>query len=256
MIKYCIVFLFCFSQIVAAETEQVFFITFHKGGTHLLQKALMSLSEKPVVLIPHGSIDHFVQDPDGLSREWNCKIFGQHLSDPFNVLIGNPHFKWKKILLLRDPRDVAVSHTHWMHFCYHANHSQWGDFILQDFIWLPFEEQLNLVLRMSQGSNQCKNALYWMNDPDVLICRFEDLVGPQGGGSSLKQKQTLTRIANHIGLMPTETEIERIADSLFGGTYSFRNGKIGSWKECFNEDHLKLCEDTIGKQLIELGYGE
>jgi hypothetical protein len=93
-----------------------------------------------------------------------------------------------------------------------------------------------------------------MNLPNVLSIRFENLVGPQGGGSQEAQIQTITAIAQHINQPITEYEAIFYGECIFGGTFSFNKGKIGSWKDYFTPDQRKLFKEHAGQLLIDLGY--
>ncbi|WP_145272368.1 hypothetical protein [Tautonia plasticadhaerens] len=57
----------------------------------------------------------------------------------------------------------------------------------------------------------------WVDDPDTLIVRFEDLIGPSGGGDADTQVREVARISEFVGGTPTEPKVEEVAASLWGG---------------------------------------
>ena len=66
--------------------------------------------------------------------------------------------------------------------------------------------------------------------PTILIIRFEDLVGAQGGGSDEVQKQVLLEIGRHLEFELSDQDIRFIQKRLFGGTPTFREGQIKDGK--------------------------
>ena len=93
-----------------------------------------------------------------------------------------------------------------------------------------------------------------MQDPSVLVCRFEDLVGEQGGGSAEKQRAVLRDLAVFLGYPLSEKEIDLVAKQLYGGTWTFRKGKIGLWKDYFSEKSKRLFKQLMGRAVIDWGY--
>jgi hypothetical protein len=69
----------------------------------------------------------------------------------------------------------------------------------------------------------------WSSRPNVTTIRFEDLVGPQGGGND--SQTTVERIAEAMQITLSPERRSEIAKDLFGGTVTFRRGAIGSWQE-------------------------
>jgi len=61
-------------------------------------------------------------------------------------------------------------------------------------------------------------------------------------------------IARHLGQQINRQEAMCIADQLFGGTATFHEGKIGSWKKYFKERHKIAFKKIAGQLLIDLGY--
>ena len=98
------------------------------------------------------------------------------------------------------------------------------------------------------------NFMGWIKEKKIYTVRFEHLVGPQGGGSRIKQINEIICIAKHIGVKITIKMAKKIAINLFGNSATFRKGQIGSWKQYFNKAHIEQFKKECGKLLIDLGY--
>jgi hypothetical protein len=239
-----------------SPTPNILFLTIGKGGTTLLKKAIENIIQKQAALVPFDRYDEFASNPAYYFQQVRRQALGIHCFPCLNPLIDTPLTDFIAIVLIRDLRDVVISATHWMHMIIQNNKVMGRDWIY-DFVQLPMEDQ---ITHMIKGINNhspysmAQNALLWMKHPSVLVVRFEDLVGPQGGGDLKKQKSTLRALAKHIKYDLSDKQIDQIANSLFGGTGTFRKGQIGSWKESFTPYHKELFKEKMGKELIELGY--
>jgi hypothetical protein len=61
-----------------------------------------------------------------------------------------------------------------------------------------------------------------LRHPDILKLRFEDLVGPEGGGTTTAQHEAIARPAEFLNL---SVDISAVASGLNGGTRTFRRGR-------------------------------
>lgn len=89
-----------------------------------------------------------------------------------------------------------------------------------------------------------ESVAQWMTWPGAILAFFEDLVGPNGGGSSSVQLQSLELILDHVGYELDPAEKADLSRTLFSDTGSFfRKGQIADWQthftpyleECFEE---------------------
>jgi hypothetical protein len=188
------------------------------------------------------------------------------------------HSPIRQILGVRDLRDVCVS------IVFQIRKGIWPEFTYcpekrEAFNKLSFDEQLLLVIHQAyelsppniplQLSIQlvAEQAVSLAHDPAIFVCRYEDLVGPQGGGSLERQRRVLEDLAAHLGISLSSQTVEEIAAHLYGdennpfgqGDFqnyhtTFRNGKVDSWKAAFKEEHKIAFKQRLGKQLIALGY--
>ncbi len=122
---------------------------------------------------------------------------------------------------------------------------------------------LGLPAKFAEGSSEplwdintrYSSFMPWLNQEINFTVRFEDLIGPKGGGDSHTQISTLTGVADHLGLKLSSKKILQVADRLYNPkSLTFRKGRIGGWKAMFNDEHKKVFKKLAGELLIELGY--
>ncbi len=87
--------------------------------------------------------------------------------------------------------------------------------------------------------------------PNVLKIRFEDLVGEEGGGTSDKQREVVGRWADFLDV---ETPVDELCEGLFGGTKTFRAGRVEGWREAFKPRHEEAFVREFGDVLADYGY--
>ena len=167
--------------------------------------------------------------------------------------------KYQIIFIERDPRDVVVSFALYIRD--------------KDKKYWPGAQKLSLeetITRLIVGGESMHQTdhhiskygikkmydayLPWTALPNVLTIRFEDLIGPRGGGNLEAQIISITDVAQHIGKTITRAEAISYGDSIFGNTHSFNKGKIGSWKEYFTPEQKELFKKHAGQLLIDLEY--
>jgi len=103
------------------------------------------------------------------------------------------------------------------------------------------------ILRRAEG---------WYLQDEVQIVRFEDLIGPDGGGDSQRQENIISEVLEYLDLDKTRAEIDDLKRNLFGGTHTFRVGKINQWRKDMHPEIYKslLGEISSFPFLKELGY--
>ncbi len=252
-----------------------------KSGTHLLSDCL-SLMPKMMFSGRHFALSEFfcarggASDPrfgePTSSPPLNVERLGRYLGRcPRGMFVTaharfHPDFsdlleelRFKHVLLLRDPRDVAVSHAFYMlrdvlhqHHEYYTKKLKSAEERLMASI-RGFEENAETYLPPIGESFGA--YLPWTHDPSTLVVRFEELIGPQGGGDAEKQLEQIKRIGRFVERPLHREEAARIARSMYGkGSLTFRKGRTGDWRDHFTEAHKRAFKDTAGELLIELGY--
>jgi hypothetical protein len=156
----------------------------------------------------------------------------------------------------RDPRDMLVSHVYYATELYpgHGMHAYYNR--------LPsMEERLNAAIEgvsekgseLSPIREKYDHYLGWLDQPELLSLRFEDLV--------LKREAALAQILDHLakaGFSPQKSREEAIA-SLSSAiaprkSGTFRRGQPGEWREHFTAENIARFKLAAGDLLQRLGY--
>lgn len=230
-----------------------------KSGTHLLVRLLVLLGfEKTglggirshLVSGPYAPIKRLVRgtgsekvtvgvvSPQQISRRWLERRLGKVADGHFVTAhcIYTPQLAdlfrengMKTVCILRDPRDVAVSQLYYIKRL--KNHP-----VHEAFLALPSDhERLLFSIRggrldgreMLSLDERYRRFSGWAKDEGSVVVKFEDLVGPEGGGSAEAQRRAVGRVAEHLGLEADERTLSRVEENLFGAGQTFRKGQIG-----------------------------
>lgn len=246
----------------------IFANSFPKSGTHLLTQILQAFTEiSPAV---DSGLPAVITYEGDTARQ---RELGQILADlksfsPGDIGYGHLHAQGELIdmlsspqfaayFVLRDPRDVVVSHVHYVTEMEtrHALHDYYAH-TLQ-----TFEQRLSasivglehLGLPLPDIFQRFEPFLGWLEVKQVLTLRYEDLMQDR--------KTQLQRILEHASqrgltlycpLADAIQKIEGVLDPQRSPT--FRKGKIGGWRESFTEEHKQLFKEISGDLLIRLGY--
>jgi hypothetical protein len=202
----------------------------------------------------------FADSPSGVC--WFLHQFDPHqIDDGFLsewLDTGSPRI----VFNYRDPRDVLLSMVNFLssettgrgvgHFTDHRLYSG----ILRDAGSLRERLTIALTDPCFPGADAFERGLWMLRHPAVCKVSFEELVGPQGGGSRERQRAAVARIAGFLGAeaAPGHDPVA-VADELFNDrAYSFHRGRIGAWREHFAPEHEKLFEERYGTVLDAYGY--
>jgi hypothetical protein len=230
--------------------------------------SLMTQSAKSEVMGFAGEVE------PGMQEVWSeiRKLSDRTLFLP-GLVVSTHHFNWQKASLrflngwgrtgapyvvynYRDPRAQLVS---MIRFLAESPDDDKDRFVQ---VYRPILRNLGSMDRMLSFAISDTEFPYrdayrqnrWMlHHPNVLKLRFEDLVGEEGGGSRARQQAAVERWARFLAVdVPTEQLIE----GLFGGTRTFSVGRTESWRDVFQEHHLRAFEREFGDVLVDYGYAE
>lgn len=199
----------------------------------------------------------FTETPAGICwvlHEFDLqKIDGRFLREWADT--GEP----KIIFNYRDPRDTIISLINFICGRTKQGLSSFNNLRTFKDILLSkpgFEERLTFAL--SESSFPCQAAdfkrMAWLlHHPGVCKVSYEELVGPQGGGSAQAQVRATTRLIDF--LHASDSPPESIASTLYNpNAFSYHQGKIGAWREAFSPEHCRLVEKRFGEVLSLYGY--
>jgi hypothetical protein len=161
------------------------------------------------------------------------------------------------VLNYRDPRDTVVS---MINFLEGRTREGYGNFYEADIFSAiltgkaTWEQKIDYALRDPAflGRDQFEKAFWLLNHPKVCKVRYEDLVGPRGGGSRRRQIEAVSRVLEHVG---SGEDPERVAHRVYNPeSWSFHQGRIGGWRELFTERNLARFAEQFGDILEQYGY--
>jgi sulfotransferase 6B1 len=261
-----------------------------KSGTHLLGKllSLIGFIDTRIIAGDQGYYDYkeagdwdqweavmnserTIQNPKHFPttfRELSYRLLpGQYVVAHLSTLPGNVESiqenRIRHILIVRDPRDVAVSYYRYLTYMPHACPPVAYHYPCRAID--TDSERLALVLSGIPQQNFMPNlydnlyrhAMPWLDETNVHKVRFENLVGPEGGGSATRQQETLHGICTYLGIEHDGEKVVALANKLFGGnTNTFNKGQIGRWREEFTPRHVDLFKEICGNLLQRMGYEE
>ena len=171
--------------------------------------------------------------------------------------------KFKTVYLCRDPRDVLISYAHWAVKPKDARH--WFKERFDEFESMDIKHRILYLLDLN-NPQELKLSLVDMpdridkviqNPSHYFLIKFEDMIGPQGGGNRTAQFKAFRQLRLFLNMCHiTDTNMIEIADKYWGPrTWTFRKGQIGEWKEVF-DDELKAAfkASPYRDLLVIMGY--
>ncbi len=228
-----------------------------KAGTHLLENALENF---PYIRNAGKRTVHFWGVPgadilSSVSSIGRGSFLNTHFPAHADIFKIIDEKNIKVLFVIRDPRDIVLSHfkyvtkidpTHHLHKLYSSMKND-DDRLLASITGIDgVRPPIGVVLKEFEP---------WLYNERVFICRFEDLIGPDGGGSSESQCILISSIANYLGIQIDDSAVMKISDETFSTRSStFRKGKSGGWREVFKDIHIDAFKAVAGDELIRYGY--
>lgn len=240
-----------------------------KSGTHLLNKCIRLINQ---------TVDN---DPTQCLRRTHQHVHQFYITNSaehkylyqLHKAIAN---NYKVILIVRDPRDILISTLFYIEK--KQFYKDWGKAPVLSLppqyasefesMWINFsdEERLSLIINGAaphplsafKVDVKATTFLFYIRNTfkskNLLITRFENLVGSKGGGSDSLQEKEIQKIARFINVPLSEKQIGSVANELFGASHTFRKGQIGSWKQHLTPELIKQFKYIYQKDLEILGY--
>lgn len=264
--------------------------SFPKSGTHLLTQVLHGLTHVgPAVNSGLPAIVTY-QGDTGSQRHPEEILRDLHRLLPGDIGYGHLHALPEIVsflssqgvatyFLLRDPRDVVVSHVHYitdmepdhvLHGYYTQQLSTFDERLRVSIQGLPESVTQEIIQTASIHSSapsfsfpdiRARFAPYlgWLECPsevpfrDILTIRYEQFLVDQAGTvgqvldhaarrgfpSSMERNNAIQTIITHLNPQRSPT---------------FREGKTGGWRKAFSDENIQLFKETSGDLLVRLGY--
>ncbi|MGE5223606.1 MAG: hypothetical protein ACM3PY_14305 [Omnitrophica WOR_2 bacterium] len=252
----------------ALETAPILFgNSFPKSGTHLLAQVFQAFPQTGLAIDPGmGPVLTFVA-VNGRRRSSEEILNDLRRFKPgdmgFGHVVAAPEIReyWCRaevihFFMIRDPRDVVVSHaffitdkaTENVHHQYYKSLS-------------GFEERLSAsILGRPEWGDGFPNVyqrfeafLDWMACPWVCTLRFEDFI--------TRRDQAIAAMLDYaVGRgfrlsIPRQAAVDQLAAAIDPKrSYTFRSGKVGEWRTHFTESHKRQFKQVAGDLLVRLGY--
>lgn len=241
--------------------KKIFANSIPKAGTNLL-KSLFHNTPDVVGQWTYQLDQSCSNIPRQLATVRKGQVVCAHL--PWSVKLNNSLKKsgLLNFLIVRDLRDIAVSNAFYIleKDKDHRLHSYFNN--------LPsFDECLSASILGIKGyllkdgvdsksiGEHFNSYLPWLDEPDCLVVRFEDLIGAKGGGCDIKQKEVVGLIMEHMNISVDDNGISKLANTTFSSSArTFRKGMIGDWRNHFTEKHTLEFKEVAGEALIKMGY--
>lgn len=235
----------------------VFCVSIPKSGTHLLERALClhpALYRKAIPTVSDENIERWHGLDGLLGRIRSGQVVMSHLRYRAGYQDALARRRTRSIFMVRDPRDIVVSQVHYV--------SKRGDHRLHArFAQEPnVRDRLRLAIvgDAANGLPSIGDRLGyfagWL-DAGCLVVRFEELVGPQGGGERARQRACVAAIFDHVGVPSSEPAVDSVCDRLFSSdSPTFRAGRIGQWPEYLDDELLAELDRVVGGRAAPFGY--
>jgi len=170
--------------------------------------------------------------------------------------------KYRAFFVVRDPRDLVVSHYFSSRYSHPGNPGVMGD--RARLVELSEKEGMITTLRMMADRGVFEALRSWQEnstaDPHIRVFRFEDLVGTE-------QLRWMTRLMEYCDICIPQEKLKAILnrlsfERLSGGRkpgdedkwHKYRSGKHGDWKKYFDSSVTQAFEDVAGNLPEMFGY--
>jgi hypothetical protein len=253
----------------AAPGPRVVVNSMPKSGTHLVSELLdqlggMRFSGHAVMFIEarrHRDTDKALAVVERRARRLRPSHYmGSHLTWDPRVESILTSADVRLVTILRDPRALVVSAKNYL---YKATWMPHRDRLID---WLGDERSvMEFAIR---GHGDPGDAVYvpdlgthfhgyvrWLDSPAGLTVRFEDLVGPQGGGTTDAQNRAVGQILDHLGLREGDEPIEEVAARVFSDrSITFHGGQSDAWRSELPNDLQDEVLERCADDMRRLGY--
>lgn len=227
-----------------------------KSGTNMIEQILSAI---PGLRMQFGKSLTYKGDKyinSYISRLKSLKN-GTYLSAhlPFKTEIYDVinHHGIKCIVTIRDPRAVFCSLYNYLDSMDHTHPASKYMRTLNSK-----NEKINFLVNGYQGIAQpfdkiLEEYMGWLNQASVKVIRFEDIVGPIGGGSLLERSKQLEDLFCFLDINNLNSKnFNALIDPTKSST--FRAPSIDSWKSFFSDEQMLFFNKRMKGLINEFGY--
>jgi lipopolysaccharide transport system ATP-binding protein len=263
----------------------IFHLTHPKSGSQWIKKILHDIAPKRTRLDADAGLSYFFNEPIRpgkiyptiytskatfeivlhLKQNWNDEYFVKGHA-PLLKHWASYFLNWfqfsalqrpyKKFFVIRDLRDTLVSFYFSMkktHLIMSKEHSMYRSKLTHS----DQEAGLIYLMESDEFSDYSRIQLSWMNDPETLVIKFEDLI---------ENFDLFEKVIEHCEIDVSKENVQRAFqnnsfENLAGRARGvedqdshFRKGIAGDWKGYFSDPVKKVFIKNFGKTLIQTGY--
>jgi sulfotransferase 6B1 len=257
-----------YGRLSLQDAPVLFANSFPKSGTHLLTQVLQGFPRfTPTVDCGLPAIVTF-QGDTGRPRSAGEIIHDLQLLLPGDIAYGHLHALPEVVeflsrpgiaatFILRDPRDVVISHVHYVtemepNHIHHRYYTQelhtFDERLRTSILGIP-----DPAIPFPDICQRFQPYLGWLDRPEVLTLRYEDFL--------TDRQAALGQVYDHavqrgLPARANREEAIRMLESNIDPKRSptFRSGKAGGWRTQFNPENKQLFKDVAGDMLVQLGY--
>jgi sulfotransferase 6B1 len=262
-----------YGQTTLKKSPVLFGNSVPKSGTHLLAQILSAFPSIGVAVERGiGPVLTFERQT-GRERTTDELLHDLRQLGPGDVCFGHivatPEVRdyWRgqnvaHYFMLRDPRDVVVSHAFYIadkatQNVHHAYYKSLGS--LEERIQASIQGRPDWQGEGSESASfpdikaRYQRYLDWLKEPGICVLRFEEFLGAREENLSKMLDEAVQR--EFYLQTNREAAIQVLAAAIQPTkSFTFRKGEAGNWREHFTAEHKSLFKEIAGDLLIQLGY--
>lgn len=243
-------------RVANRSQPRVVTVSIPKSGTHLLERALClhpDLYRKYVPTVFEKGLEARGGLGGLVDRMRPGQVVMSHL--PYDEAHARAlrDRAVRPVLMIRDPRDIAMALVaNILRSRDHANHER--------FRAMDAGERVRVMIEGDESidvpsiDERLSRFAGWL-DSGAFVVRFEDLVGPAGGGTAERQLATVRALYEAIGVAAPDATVRRVAERVYSTkSPTFRKGSRGEWAATVDPALDRLFVDRAGRHLERYGY--
>lgn len=244
-----------------ANCPPLFVNSLPKSGTHLLlqvTRALPGVRYLNRFIATSPSITQRERAPDELARRISAVLpsetLGCHLYCSAEAKAALQGINALHLFIYRDPRDVIVSEAYYL-----SEMNRWHR-MHKHFAKLGNDrDRLQLALNgLDRRYPECNSRLLpysgWLQDPDTLAIRYEDISGAGRDSQLLRIIDAYT--ARTGGMAEDRSALLQALKTAIdpGKSHTFRRGGTGKWRQGLSDAEARALTEQLRPSLEAFGY--